>query len=69
MAMYQGNLIVGGYFVATGEELTSGLAMWNGTNWQAFNGGVDGYVNALLVEGEYMSAVCFHLLVAFRLTI
>jgi hypothetical protein len=43
------NLIVGGWFDQAGGTAASSLAVWNGTNWQEFGGGVRGAVTALKI--------------------
>jgi hypothetical protein len=47
MAVFQGDLIVGGDLTAAGGVPASRIARWDGQNWQALGGGVNATVYAL----------------------
>ncbi len=55
MAASGSNLYVGGSFTNAGGLNIKALARWNGANWSAVGGGVDGgtntFVGAILVDG------------------
>jgi len=40
MAVYNGNLYVGGTFTQTGSLYASNIAMWNGSSWSLVGNGV-----------------------------
>ncbi len=49
----QGNQVcVGGVFNTAGNVAANNVACWNGTNWGALSGGVDGLVLALEFDGQ-----------------
>lgn len=61
MAVYHGQLVVGGTFRAIGSDSVTNLARWDGAHWQTLGTGLlpagEGYypsgsVNALLVHGD-----------------
>ncbi len=47
LGWYQGQLVAGGQFSASGATPTSGVARWDGSAWQAMGTGVNGTVRAL----------------------
>jgi hypothetical protein len=57
LAIYQGQLIAAGSFTNASGVLTSNIARWNGSTWQALGFGIDGqYVRALAVLGNDLIA-------------
>jgi len=48
--VFQGDLIIGGEFTQIGGRPMNYIARWNGTEWAPVGGGVDGAVEALLVD-------------------
>jgi hypothetical protein len=56
MAVYQGNLVVGGAFSSVGGVSASNIARWNGSSWASLGTGVDTYVEALTVFGSDLIA-------------
>lgn len=61
MAVYNGKLIVGGYFSSAGLTTAYNIAAWDGNNWSyvggnSTNNGVDNYVNALTVYNNSLYA-------------
>jgi hypothetical protein len=53
LCTYNGELYVGGTFVAAGDINVSYIARWNGSYWQPVGSGVGGYVSAMCVyNGE-----------------
>ncbi len=57
-----GDIVAGGLFTASGSALLQNIARWNGTSWVAMGTGLDGFVNALVVEpnGNVVAAGSFH---------
>ena len=47
-----GNLYIGGSFSFVGDANASCVAKWNGTNWSALGGGLNGTVYSLAVSGS-----------------
>jgi hypothetical protein len=48
-----GNIFAGGYFHTTdSNDPIQGIAKWNGSEWVPVGGGIDGEVNALLVQNQ-----------------
>ena len=66
MAVYNGDLIVGGYFQTAGDTIARNIAAWDGTNWSRLAGGISGtyrdvyalevYDGWLYVGGDFQSA-------------
>jgi hypothetical protein len=56
LAVYQGELVVGGNFGAVGALHTRGIAAWNGSEWHALGSGMsyDGQVTDLCVSGGFL---------------
>jgi hypothetical protein len=52
MAVYGGELIVGGQFVFAGGLPSQNIARWNGFNWLAMGNGISGVVNAMASSGS-----------------
>ncbi len=55
LAVYRGELIVGGQFAQVAGVTRRGLAVWNGSQWSSFPGGDAGFlgmVESLLVDGD-----------------
>ncbi len=52
LGMYQGDLVVGGYFGPEEHAVANGIARWNGTAWSPFGEGVSGSVQTMLVSGD-----------------
>jgi hypothetical protein len=51
MAVYQGDLIVGGSFEQVGSIGAAAIARWNGATWSPLGAGIDGEVFALYADG------------------
>ena len=49
LAVYDGDLIVGGGFTNAGGVLCNNIARWDGTQWHALGSGTNGQVQSLLV--------------------
>jgi hypothetical protein len=49
MAVYNGNLYVGGNFDSAGGKPASNIAMWNGTTWTPIGSGINSSVRGLVV--------------------
>ena len=56
LAVYHGNLVVGGQFAAAGETSANNLARWNGTTWQPLGVGMDDAVSDLIVYNGQLIA-------------
>ncbi len=59
LAVYNGELIVGGYFDRAGNLATPGIAKWNGTSWSMMGtgmGGTNPFVEALVVHNGQLIA-------------
>ncbi len=63
MAVYNGDLYVGGYFTTAGGAPASNIAKWNGTGWSALGSGINGFVHTmsvyngkLIIGGNFTSA-------------
>lgn len=59
LAVYNGELIVGGYFATAGGLAAPGIAKWNGGSWSMMGtgmGGVNPYVEALTVYNGQLIA-------------
>ncbi len=57
MAMHGNDLYIGGNFITAGGDTCNGIAKWDGSDWSALpGGGVDGLVEALEIEGDYLYA-------------
>lgn len=55
LAIFNGNLIVGGRFAKAGGVSAHNIARWDGTTWSALGSGVDGGVSALAVyQGDLL---------------
>ncbi len=53
MIFHNGNLYIGGSFNHIGSMLAHGVAVWDGTQWQAMGAGFSGTVNDLIIyNGE-----------------
>jgi hypothetical protein len=57
MTVYNGKLIVGGYFSTAGGNPASSIAAWDGTSWTPLGSGMDGDVAALTVYNGKLIAV------------
>jgi hypothetical protein len=56
MAVYRGELYVGGLFAAQQPGDPGGLARWTGLRWEPVGGGLDGFVLALQPVGDLLLA-------------
>jgi hypothetical protein len=57
LIVYNGELIVGGYFTATGGVDANYIARWDGTSWKPLGRGMNGAVTALAIyNGELIAA-------------
>lgn len=54
MAVYNGNLYVGGTFDTAGGIPVNNIAMWNGTTWSAVGGGITGWSNYTSVKSLFV---------------
>src|SRR5436309_7941036 len=57
LTIFNGDLIVGGYFTDAGGVAANRIAKWNGTSWSALGTGVSGaapYVEALIVYNNQL---------------
>jgi hypothetical protein len=53
LTVYNGELIVGGFFRTAGGETCNNIARWNGSTWQPLGSGTNEYVFDLTVyNGE-----------------
>ncbi len=60
LAMYDGELIAGGYFTRADGLVVGSVAAWNGESWRSLGSGIPGYVHALAVyNGELIAAGSF----------
>lgn len=57
LAVYDGDLIAGGYFTVIGGQPADYIARWNGAYWQPLGGGQAGWVYALMpYQGDLLVA-------------
>jgi hypothetical protein len=56
MVIYNGELVVSGYFATAGSVSANYIAKWNGVNWSALGSGTDGKVTALSVHNGELYA-------------
>ncbi len=56
LAIYNGQLIAGGFFTTAGGEAANRVAAWNGSSWSPLGSGMNGNVNALVVFGTRLIA-------------
>jgi hypothetical protein len=56
LCVFNGNLIVSGYFDSAGGKPANNVAQWNGTNWSVLDKGMDGGVTALQVYNNNLYA-------------
>lgn len=56
MAVYKGELYAGGIFTSAGDKKALNIAKWNGKEWSAVGGGIDGKVTALCVYKDELYA-------------
>lgn len=54
LALFDGDLYVGGEFTAAGGQEAMNVARWDGVRWHALGLGVDGPVNAMVAAGPYL---------------
>jgi len=60
MTIYEGDLIVSGYFTQAGAVSANYIARWDGSNWYPLGTGMDGQVTALAVHnGELYAGGAF----------
>ncbi len=58
--VYNGKLIVGGYFQVVGDAMVYHIASWDGSDWYAMGSGMDRRVEALTVyDGELIAGGIF----------
>lgn len=56
MVVYNGKLVVSGYFTEAGGISANYIAEWNGSNWSSLGNGMDGKVTALAVYNSELYA-------------
>lgn len=56
LAVYNGNLIAGGYFTNAGGAGANYIAQWDGTNWTGLGTGMNERVRALTVYNTNLIA-------------
>lgn len=56
-AVYRGHLIVGGDFRWDGRRQSRSIAEWDGVEWREFQGGANGAVHKIVVDGDKLYAV------------
>ncbi len=56
MVVYNGKLVVSGYFTEAGGMSANYIAEWNGSNWSSLGSGMDGKVTALAVYNSELYA-------------
>jgi hypothetical protein len=54
LAVYNGELVAGGYFTTAGGLSTRYIARWNGSHWTSPGGGLDNEVSALAVYNNQL---------------
>jgi hypothetical protein len=59
-AVFNGHLVIGGYFTTAGGVTLNGIGRWTGSSWQPFGTGMDGPVWALeTYNGELIASGAF----------
>lgn len=56
IALHDGQVYVGGSFIAAGRTVAAYIARWDGRRWHRVGTGVNGPVRALYIDGDYLYA-------------
>lgn len=56
IALHDGQLYVGGSFIAAGTTVAANIARWDGRRWHRVGTGINNTVNTLHIEGNYLYA-------------
>lgn len=56
LVVFEGNLIAGGQFVQSGNQIVNRVARWNGSSWEPMHTGMNGPVYALAVHNGVLVA-------------
>ena len=57
LTTYNGEIIAGGGFTASGSTTLNHIARWDGSSWQPLGDGLDGSVSDLTVYGDLLVAI------------
>lgn len=56
IAVHDGQVYVGGSFIAAGTTVAAYIARWDGRRWHRVGTGMNNAVNSLLIDGDYLYA-------------